>query len=817
MKTCPICNKNYDESLIGCPSCSALDVMSLNWKEWIRQVEMDYSKALGQDYLAKGLQKDAIQNSWGARLLSRGANWSFEFELVEDKKRGKFLLVTDKFCYGLTGPDIKDINNLEKLKNKDNRLARFRSMLYSGDNQQGAGSFGRGKTVYLASSKKHHIIYDSLTHKGKYKLGFTKIEGNDLKNSKMVFIGDIAKKYLKEHVSEKIQLLSTCGTRIIIVKPKEELIDAIRTGRLAEYIGNTWWLILKRDLKIAVIYRGTREEAKVPYEFRDLNSTDTGKRKCRTYRPSFDYKEEKCRFKRVQLFLSNKRKISEEMQGIYLYRREMKIGKIDTKEIPPEIVEKFYGYAELDIKSALEKIYMEQAVEGLEHSSFDGHKGIFQNMKREIQECFNKFKDEMGYGYYKGQEERKTKEASEQALVELQKDWPDLSGLTEGTPSPPKKKIEISLVSLEFPRPPEKFVYPGEDLSNIIFKIKNISSSDLNLYLTIKTVGEDDNLIDEISTENIAIEFNKTRRTTPVGFNVDSSRYNCERFYLVCSCKNDSGEIEGEKKVPIHVGPVVPHPLFKPISMEIKSISFPKERRADFGQKVTQIEYRVKNETCIKIFARFRLRVLDYPTKRQEIIIYEKDLELNPNGEEDIICPDFEIEAEEYKKVLEGGEKGPVVLRASVVNLKDFFVNFGDEVKTYEKGDKLAVCDTRFWINCEAGKGIFDGVNCSWEGGEEEPKSRVERSTFILNNTHPEFIVIKDTGEQSRRKNYIYEQYCRQALIVILRKGMFDKWPNHPKYPDYKKDVEKDKISSKEDLAKSIFSTLDHRLAVHYK
>jgi hypothetical protein len=52
--------------------------------------------------------------------------------------------------------------------------------------------------------------------------------------------------------------------------------------------------------------------------------------------------------------------------------------------------------------------------------------------------------------------------------------------------------------------------------------------------------------------------------------------------------------------------------------------------------------------------------------------------------------------------------------------------------------------------------------------------------------------------------------------MVILRKGMFDKWPDHPRYPDYKKDVQKDKIS-KEDLAKSIFSTLDHRLAVHYK
>lgn len=815
MKICPICNKSYDEGLISCPFCSASDVMHINWKEWIRQVEMEYSKALGEDYLTKGLQKDAIQNGWGARLAKKGTNWSYEFELVEDKKRGKFLLVTDKMCYGLTGPDIKDIS-FDELKNKENRLARFRSMLYSGDNQQGAGSFGRGKTLYLASSKKHNIVYDSLTHKGEYKLGFTRIEGNELKNSKTVFTGDAAKRYLKEHVSEKIQPLSTHGTRIIIVEPKEEIVGSMITGRLATYIGDTWWPILKRDLKITVVYRGKREETRVPHEFQDLRSTDTGERKCRTYTVSFNYKGARCRFKNVQLFLANKRNVPEQIQGIYLYRREMKIGKIEVKEVPPEIAEKFYGYVELETLSPLESIYMEQAVEGLEHSSFDGHKGIFQAMKREIQECFDKFKDEMGYGYYKGQEERKTKEASEQALAELQKDWPDLSGLTEGPPPHPKAKIRISLVSLEFPRPPEKFVYLGEDLKNIVFKVKNISTADLNLTVTLKTAGEDDNVIDELASENMVIEVNRAKRTSSLGFNVEPSRYNYEKFYLVCLAKNASGEIEGEKKVPIHIGPVVRPPLFKPVSIELESINFPKERRADFGQKVTGIEYRIKNETCVKIAARFRLRVLEYPVKRQEIVLHEKDIELSPNGEEEVLCPDFEIEAEKYKKVLEGGEKGPVVLRASVVNLKDFFVNFGDGVKTYEKGDKLAVCDIRFWINCEAGKAIFDRVDCSWEGGEEEPKSRVEGTTFILNNMHPEFIVIKDSDDQSRRKNYIYEQYCRQALMVILRKGMFDKWPVHPRYSDYKKDIQKDRIS-KEDLAKSILSTLDHRLAVHYK
>lgn len=815
MKTCQICNKDYDDSSTICPYCSASDVMSLNWREWIRQMEMEYSKALGADYLTKGLQKDAIQNGWGARLNKKGAEWSFEFELIEDKSRGNFLLVTDQISYGLTGEDIKTLAS-DELKKKENRLARFRSMLYSGDNQQGAGSFGRGKTLYLASSKKHYIIYDSFTHKKEYKLGFTRIEGDELKNSKIIFIEDKAKKYLKEHVSERIRPLSKCGTRIIIIDPREELIEAIKTGRLVKYIGDTWWPILKRDLKIAVICNGKKVEAMAPIEFRDLRSTDSTERKCRTYSPSFDYKGTKCKFKRVQMFLSNKKRIPEEIQGIHLYRREMKIGQIEVKEVPPEIAEKYYGYVELETVSPLENIYMEQAVEGLDHSSFDGHKGIFQHIKSEIQDCFNKFKEEMGYGYYKGQEERKTKEASDQALLELQKEWPDLSGVAEGTPPPLLKKLEIRLVSLEFPRPQEKYVRLGEDLTNIVFKIKNVSSSDLNLFITIKTMGENHNMIDQLMRENITIEVNKAWKNIPIGFNVNSSKYNNNKFYLVCSCEHTDGKIEAEKNITIYIGPFVAPQFIKPISLELESIIFPKDRRVDFGQKVTQIKYIARNETSIKINARFRLRVLDYNTKQQEIVICEKDIALKPNGEEDIICPDFEVEAEKYIKVLEGTEKGSVILRASVVNLNNFSVNYNEEIKTYEKGDKLAIYDTRFWINCEAGKGIFDRVDCSWDGGEEEPKSRVEGSTFILNNTHPEFIVIKDSGDQSGRKNFIYEQYCRQGLILIVRKGKFDKWPDHPRYPDCKKDIQKDK-PPKEDIIDAIFKTIDYRLAVHYK
>jgi hypothetical protein len=817
MKYCATCGSDYEDVLAACPNCTGSASMPMNWREWIAQVEREYEEIYGSDYLAIGLQKDAIQNSWGARISPKGANWSFGFEFIQDKDKGSFLIATDQMCYGLTGPDTPpdQLKNIQD--NKDYRLAKFRSMLYSADNLQGAGQFGRGKTLYLAASKDHHIIYDSYTNKGEYRSGWIKIVGDDLKLSNN-FTDNAARKNLEKHGPEGIKPLATYGTRIIIVNPRDELIEAIKDGRMTEYIGETWWLILMRNLEIATIYKGKKKKAEMPAEFVNLSSTDSSERKCRTYSAIFDYKGTSCRFKKVQLFFANK-KITDSLRGVYLYRRDMKIAKMDLKEVPPEMDDKLYGYAELEPQSALEDIYNNQKVEGVEHGSFAKHKGIFQAMKNSLDDCFKQFKDEMGFGYYKGQEERKTKEASEKAYQSFQEEWGELSGLGTGQPLHPAKKLKIWLFSLELPRPPQKFVYAGDDLTNVIFKIKNISTADLALKITFKTIDENDKLIEELdSIDDVAIAVGKTWKNSAFGFRVDGAKYNMERFYLVCSCEDQAGQVKEEKKEIVYVGPPSSPIATKPVSLELQSIVFPKDRRADFGEKITNIEYHVKNETCAKIQAKFRLRVIEFPTSQQgqEIIICEKDMDINPNAEEHVICPDIEIQAEKFKKLFEGGEKGAVILRATLVNLKDFVFDLGNGATTCERADKLAICDTKFWVNCEAGKGIFDRLDCSWEGGLEEPKSRVDGSTFILNNTHPEFVIVKNSKDDERRENYIYEQYCRQALVLILRKGDSGKWPEHPKYKDYKKEIEKEK-ANKHELTTAVFNTLDSMLAKHYR
>ena len=74
---------------------------NVNWGAFLDQVARDYSTepALG---LWHGLQKEAIQNSHGARDRQSKNHWACRFRLVESEK-GLLLTITDEGTFGLTG------------------------------------------------------------------------------------------------------------------------------------------------------------------------------------------------------------------------------------------------------------------------------------------------------------------------------------------------------------------------------------------------------------------------------------------------------------------------------------------------------------------------------------------------------------------------------------------------------------------------------------------------------------------------------------------------------------------------------------------
>ncbi|MEA2016208.1 MAG: hypothetical protein U9O59_05840 [Actinomycetota bacterium] len=60
-----------------------------NWPEYVKALVDGYRT---HTTISHAVQKDAIQNGWSARVKHK--EWSFVFEIVEDKDR-KYLIMTD--------------------------------------------------------------------------------------------------------------------------------------------------------------------------------------------------------------------------------------------------------------------------------------------------------------------------------------------------------------------------------------------------------------------------------------------------------------------------------------------------------------------------------------------------------------------------------------------------------------------------------------------------------------------------------------------------------------------------------------------------
>ncbi len=137
----------------------------VNWSNLLEQVRRDYETPPASG-IAHGLQKDAIQNGWGARVKDRG--WSFTFTLMNGGGK-RLLTMTDAGTTGLVGKVLDYARDLPPVFPSTEKLARFECMFDSGGGV-GPGLFGRGKLLFNATSQQQLIYYDSSTSEGDYRL-----------------------------------------------------------------------------------------------------------------------------------------------------------------------------------------------------------------------------------------------------------------------------------------------------------------------------------------------------------------------------------------------------------------------------------------------------------------------------------------------------------------------------------------------------------------------------------------------------------------------------------------------------------------------
>jgi len=188
------------------------------------------------DNPCEGLQKDAGQNSWDARLTAKGKDWKLVFRYIPQLNS---LIIED---FGTTGmPDEKwiayqslwDTTKAEELT---------------------LGARGQGKFLFHYFANQELVLTESIDKEGKYRFSSGTSKEYDDENKKL------------QDFVPNAQQLDHQGTRIWIMDVKEELKEELLNYKaFVNYIAATWWEIIRDyNANFIVNFDGTERQVAPP-------------------------------------------------------------------------------------------------------------------------------------------------------------------------------------------------------------------------------------------------------------------------------------------------------------------------------------------------------------------------------------------------------------------------------------------------------------------------------------------------------------------------------------------------------------------------
>lgn len=422
--------------------------------------EYGYSHSLLSNRLSHGVQKDAIQNGWDAKLKKTHKfvenSWKFELELTNLKNGEQVLVMTDFGTCGLTGnltsDDLKSAAvSADDLPEKE-RWARWESFGYT--KEKGLGARGQGKMIFMLASKIYTIYYDSLRSDGSYRFG------GSIATETGCPIGHYDEEKAKQVMNSKLGLkpLSHQGTRVIIMNPVDEIIEDIHNGNFLRFIEETWWPnILKFGAKIMVKYDGKVTKVKVPAVFPITKVTPEDKSFKTWVRDESDFKKKRAQFKIKHLCVAcNMEDEADELyQGVACFRDGMKVDVIRFPDRP--FRNKVFGYIEFDEE-------LEEELRAIENSTHYAFKGTLwaklKNLIEQELEAFGNKKLGLAIDRQALANIRRTSAESKalSILRAVTKNWPISKwskgggGGGDGGDSP-YKTMGVRLSNLSFPNP----------------------------------------------------------------------------------------------------------------------------------------------------------------------------------------------------------------------------------------------------------------------------------------------------------------------------------------------------------------------------
>jgi hypothetical protein len=309
-----------------------------------------------EHWLVDGLQKDAIQNSWDARIDRKSAkNWECGF-VFKNITGNKFFYIIDEGTTGLNGTRFENYEDLVKILNSNKRgedLAYFLNSNWSAKSSDEGGNRGRGKTLFLVASRKKRIFFDSFrATDNSYVVGEIFLDTDKQVKFTLCYDADAINKF-NELTDGKIDSKTTPGTRIFIVDPEISIEKSMESGEIISFISHSRWETIKKyNARIFIEYNNERKYVNYPFWYDDEVKNVSSKEFRGLIKSKMKYKVSK-----LVLRYAPDVDLPETIKGIAIQRGGMTIERLSAGSlIHEEGVGNLYGWVEMESKPLEEEM-----------------------------------------------------------------------------------------------------------------------------------------------------------------------------------------------------------------------------------------------------------------------------------------------------------------------------------------------------------------------------------------------------------------------------------------------------------------------------
>ena len=770
----------------------------------IEQVGREYGSEPAKG-LAHGVQKDAIQNGFGARAEVREVEacrtWSMTFELKQIA--GKDALVFwDEGTLGLTGDILTSDQIIDRFEAQalgpDQRLGRFLARFVSGGNV-GAGSFGRGKLIFHAASTTTNILVDSLRAPDcQYVALDRKVEGGTLLQPRTPYVGDAAKEFILRKTGGVLTPLTMPGTRIAVLDAKPEIVEAFQqsfsespsvyAASFAHMIEETWWEILYRfDAKIYLRHGDKTLRVALHDPMKTIADAEDNQEGVRVHSRTnipLTAGQQPYRIKEVRLVVMPGN-VDEEFRDIWIQRKRMKIGSIARHiDAHARIAKRVAGYVVLE--PSLEAL-VEQS-EGLTHYSFrlggSGVRQIRDTLRAELRDF------ERRLGLVSASEDAESRRRLLDSMKELNELAAELGLLTQQNVGVDQTDIDILLREMSLPQENSLRIEIGDQVGPIKYRLVNKAARAWAGIFRLKArqQGREET---ELFSQQVSLEPEADVDVEVPAFEVGRDRFENGKPVRVEAVfvKADSTEVIARCGRTLYIGTDPPTTEKPPVTLHA-GCRFPRSdtRRVEMSDVIRNIRFKVTNNSAFALNIDLAASVrhsANPKTGRLTTPLFEllsqTDFLIGPQQDHEVFVDDIVVSPERFGSVHQ--TLADVSERACDIFAVVRLARASAELNKPRKW-KLDKRSIPFYLEVDPpGHSIFQEVSYvdeptdgrqSWHDGSMEDGYK-----FFLNAGHSAYKFAKGRDDASVVKRYEQEQMLRHAYLIAFENDVY-KGPAEP-------------------------------------